>query len=57
MDPIFWVLTSLIGLLVLLVLVLGLLGIGLWLLRWIGRTWCEARPVNDGAERTRRYRS
>lgn len=41
MDPIFWVLTSLIGLLVLLVLALGLLAISVWLFRWIGRLWCE----------------
>jgi hypothetical protein len=41
MDPIFWALTSLIGFLVLLVLVLGLLGVSVWLLRWIGRLWCE----------------
>jgi hypothetical protein len=39
MEPIFWALTTLIGLLLLVVLMLGLLGIGAWLLRWICRIW------------------
>jgi hypothetical protein len=41
MNVIFWILTSLIALLILVVLVLGLLAISLWLIRWIGRVWCE----------------
>ena len=41
MDPILRMLTYLIGLLVLLVLALGLVGTGLWLLRWISRVCCE----------------
>jgi hypothetical protein len=41
MNSILWILTSLIALLIFVVLVLGLLGISVWLLRWIGRLWCE----------------
>jgi hypothetical protein len=41
MDSVLWILTSVIGLLVLLVLVLGLVGTSIWLLRWIGRVCCE----------------
>jgi hypothetical protein len=46
MDPIFWVLTSVIAFLVLLVLVLGLLCASIWLLRLIGRLWC-GDPTTD----------
>ena len=42
MNPIFWILTPLIALLIFVVLVLGLLAISLWLIRWIGQVWCEA---------------
>jgi hypothetical protein len=48
MGPIVWVLTKVIGILLLLVLMLGLLGVGVWLLRWICRVW------NGGAAHHRR---
>lgn len=40
MDPILRILTYAVGLLVLLVLLLGLVGTSIWLLRWIGRICC-----------------
>ena len=48
MDPILQFLTYVVGLLVLLVLMLGLVGTSIWLLRWIGRVCCE------GADNRRR---
>ena len=57
MNPIFWILTSLIALLIFVVLALGLLAISVWLLRWIGRLWCEAAAPGGGDESQRDARS
>jgi hypothetical protein len=39
MEAIQWVLATAVGILLLLVLMLGLLAVGAWLLRWICRIW------------------
>lgn len=46
MEPIIWALSTIIGLLLLVVLLLGLLGAALWLLRWTCRVWREG-AVDD----------
>jgi hypothetical protein len=47
MEAVEWALATIVGILLLLVLMLGLLALGVWLLRLICRIW-NARPPTTG---------
>jgi hypothetical protein len=47
MEAIEWTLATSVGILLLLVLMLGLLAIGVWLLRFICRVWNDSAPASS----------